>query len=159
MKKWMITGLILAVALVVPAVSRAHEGHAHKVMGTIWSVDGKNLMVKTTDGKTVMVMLDAKTKIAQGKNKVDASALKVEERIVAEGPEDKEMITATTVQLGTASPAAAKVGGDLNVGRRATAVRHDSNPHTQASSLLYTAPSVTPRNPAVCPSMATNRMC
>ena len=108
MKKWMITGLILAVPLVVPAVSRAHEGHAHKVMGTIWSVDGKNLMVKTTDGKTVMVTLDAKTKIAQGKNKVDASALKVGERIVAGGPEEKEMITATTLQLGTAPPAAAK---------------------------------------------------
>ena len=108
MKTWLITGLIIAAVLVVPAVSRAHEGHAHKVMGTISSVDGKNLMVKTTDGKTVMVMLDAKTKITQGKNKVDASALKVGERIVAEGPEEKDMITATTVQLGTAPAAAAK---------------------------------------------------
>ena len=108
MKDWTIAGLILAVVLIVPAVSRAHEGHAHKVMGTISSVDGKNLMVKTTDGKTVMVMLDAKTKITQGKNKVDASALKVGERIVAEGPEEKEMISATTVQLGAASAAAAK---------------------------------------------------
>jgi len=108
MKTWLITGLIIAAVLVVPAVSRAHEGHAHKVMGTISSVDGKNLMVQTTDGKTVMVMLDAKTKITQGKNKVDASALKVGERIVAEGPEEKQMITATTVQLGTAPAAAAK---------------------------------------------------
>jgi len=108
MKTWLITGLIIAAVLVVPAVSRAHEGHAHKVMGTISSVDGKNLMVKTTDGKTVTVMLDAKTKITQGKNKVDASALKVGERIVAEGPEEKQMITATTVQVGTAPAAAAK---------------------------------------------------
>ena len=108
MKTWLITGLIIAAVLVVPAVSRAHEGHAHKVMGTISSVDGKNLLVKTTDGKTVMVMLDAKTKITQGKNKVDASALKVGERIVAEGPEEKQMITATTVQVGTAPAAAAK---------------------------------------------------
>ena len=109
MKTWLITGLIIAAVLVVPAVSRAHEGHAHKVMGTISSVDGKNLMVKTTDGKTVMVMLDAKTKITQGKNKVDASALKVGERIVAEGPEEKQMITATTVQVGTAPAAVAKM--------------------------------------------------
>jgi hypothetical protein len=55
-----------------------------------------------------MVMLDAKTKITQGKNKVDVSALKVGDRVVAEGPEEKDMIMATTVQLGTASPAAAK---------------------------------------------------
>ena len=108
MKKWLIAGWLLAVVLVVPAVAVAHEGHAHKVMGTIASVDGKNLMVKTTDGKTVMVMLDAKTKITQGKNKVDVSALKVGDRVVAEGPEEKEMIMATTVQLGTAPAAAAK---------------------------------------------------
>ena len=108
MKKWLIAGWLLAVVLVVPAVAVAHEGHAHKVMGTISSVDGKNLMVKTTDGKTVMVMLDAKTKITQGKNKVDVSALKVGDRVVAEGPEEKEMIMATTVQLGTAPAAAAK---------------------------------------------------
>jgi len=108
MKKSLITALILAVALVVPAVSRAHEGHAHKVMGTISSVDAKSIMVKSTDGKTVMVMLDSKTKITQGKNKVDVSALKVGDRVVAEGPEEKEMIMATTVQLGTAPAATAK---------------------------------------------------
>src|SRR5262247_3745991 len=108
MKKWLVGLMMLMLAIAAPTAARAHEGHAHKVMGTISSVDGKNLMVKTTDGKTVMVMLDAKTKITQGKNKVDASALKVGERIVAEGPEEKEMITATTVQLGTAPAAAAK---------------------------------------------------
>ena len=108
MKTWLITGLILAAVLVVPAVSRAHEGHAHKVMGTISSVDGKNLMVKTTDGKTVMVMLDAKTRITQGKAKVAATALKVGDRVVAEGAEEKEMLMATSVQVGTAPAAAAK---------------------------------------------------
>ena len=100
MKKSLITALILAVALVVPAVSRAHEGHAHKVMGTISSVDAKSIMVKSTDGKTVMVMLDSKTKITQGKNKVDVSALKVGDRVVAEGPEEKEMIMKATIVVG-----------------------------------------------------------
>ena len=101
MKKWMIGLMMLALALAIPAVARAHEGHAHKVMGTV-------VMVKTTDGKTVMVMLDAKTKITQGKTKLDASALKVGDRVVAEGPEEKNMITATTLKVGEAAPAAAK---------------------------------------------------
>ena len=48
----------------------AHGGHTHKVMGTVSSVQGNHLMVKTADGKTAMVMLDAKTKITRGKTKV-----------------------------------------------------------------------------------------
>ena len=105
-RNWIVVVTLVA-ALVVPIGARAHEGHPHKVMGTVSSVDGSNLMVKTTDGKTVMVMLDAKTKVTQGKTKLDAKALKVGDRIVAEGAEEKEMIMATSVQVGTA-PVAAK---------------------------------------------------
>lgn len=104
--RW-IRGLAFAVALTVPSLALAHEGHAHKVMGTVSSIDGSHLMVKTTDGKTVMVMLDAKTKITQGKAKVAPTALKVGDRIVAEGTEEKEMIMATSVQVGTAPAATA----------------------------------------------------
>jgi len=106
-KKWIIAS-VLAGALVLPVVARAHEGHAHKVMGTVSSIDGTNLMVKTMDGKTVMVMLDAKTKITQGKNKVDLTALKVGDRVVAEGKEDKGMITAASVKLGETSATTTK---------------------------------------------------
>ena len=107
MKSW-IRLMMLALALTAPAVALAHEGHAHKVMGTIQSIEGKNLTVKTSDGKTVMVMLDAKTKITQGTAKVEPSALKVGDRVVAEGPEQKEMIMATTVKVGQPAPASAK---------------------------------------------------
>ena len=100
--------LALLVTCAVPAVSLAHGGHAHKVMGTVSSVDGQNFTVKTTDGKTVMVMMDAKTKITRGKTKVDATSLKVGERIVAEGAEDKTMIMATSVQLAAAPATTAK---------------------------------------------------
>ena len=105
-KLFVVFGLVLAVAL-LPPIAMAHEGHDHKVMGTISSIQGTNLMVKGTDGKEVMVMLDAKTKITQGKAKVEASSLKVGDRVVAEGPEEKGMIMAATVQVGNA-PAAAK---------------------------------------------------
>ena len=100
--------VVVLVALAVPAVGFAHDGHPHKVMGTVSSVDGQNVMVKTTDGKTVMVMMDAKTKITRGKAKVDATSLKVGERIVAEGAEEKAMIMATSVQLAAAPAAVAK---------------------------------------------------
>ena len=105
--KLIIAGFI-ALALAVPTLARAHGGHAHKVMGTVSSIEGNHLTVKTTDGKTMMVMVDAKTKITQGKTKLTSAALKVGDRIVAEGPQAKDMkdmVTATTVQVGAAAPA------------------------------------------------------
>jgi nitrate reductase NapAB chaperone NapD len=68
-KKW-IFGPALIAALGLPVVARAHGTHVHKVMGTVSAIDGNHVTVKTTDGKTVMVMLDAKTKIMQGKTKL-----------------------------------------------------------------------------------------
>lgn len=73
-RKLIVAGFI-AGALAIPAVARAHTGHAHKVMGTVSSIEGNHVMVKTTDGKTVMVMLDAKTKITQGKTPLTSAAL------------------------------------------------------------------------------------
>ena len=102
MKNNWIVAIALAGALIANTVARAHEGHDHTVMGTVSSVDGMNLMVKTADGKTTMVMMDAKTKITQGKATLDAKALKVGDRVVASGPEEKEMIMAETVKVGAA---------------------------------------------------------
>ena len=108
MLKKLAIAVALAGALVIPAAVRAHEGHTHKVMGTVSSIDGKNVVVKTTDGKTVTVVLGAKTKITQGKKTIDATALKVGNRLVAEGTEDKEMFLATTVRLGAVPVPTAK---------------------------------------------------
>jgi hypothetical protein len=106
-KKW-IAVIALTATLALPAMTRAHEGHGHKVMGTVSSVEGNNVMVKTADGKTVMVMLDVKTVITRGKTKLDAAAVRVGERVVAEGSEEKKMIIAKTVKLGAAAATVTK---------------------------------------------------
>ena len=106
-KKWFV-GAILTAALAVPAFGWAHEGEKHTVMGTISSIDGTNVMVKAANGKTVMVMIDAKTKITKGTTKLETSALKVGDRVVAAGLEQKEMIMAETVKVGAAPTATAK---------------------------------------------------
>ena len=102
MKSMLVAMIGLALLVSAPAIVRAHDGEVHKVMGTIASIQDKNLMVKEANGKTMMVMLDAKTKITRGKATVPAGELKVGDRIVASGPEEKEMITAQTVQIGVA---------------------------------------------------------
>ena len=104
-KNWVVVVALVA-ALFVPAASRAHENDK-TVRGTVSSIDGNNLSVKVADGKSVMVMMDAKTKITKGTTKLAATALKVGDRVVASGPEDKNMIMAETVKV-AAAPAPAK---------------------------------------------------
>ena len=103
MRKAFFAGILMAAVLLMPALTIAHEGHAHKVMGTVTSIAPPHIMVKTTDGKTAMVMWDAKTKFTRGKTKVAVEDVKVGDRVVAEGPEENAMVMATTVQLGTAA--------------------------------------------------------
>ena len=101
----------VGLALLVPGVARAHEGHVHKVLGVITSIQGPHVDVKKTDGKTVTVMLDEKTTITRGKEKVEASALKVGDRVSVDAMQEKNMMMAHSIKLGTApakSPAAKK---------------------------------------------------
>lgn len=95
-------GVALAAVLLIPAATRAHEGHLHRIMGTIATIDGSNWTVKTTDGKTVKVVLNGKTTLTRSKLKLNAGAVKVGDRVVVEGTEAKATITAKTVQLGEA---------------------------------------------------------
>jgi hypothetical protein len=107
MKKTLIAAILLALITMIPAISRAHDNDK-TVMGNITKVDGMNLMVKGADGKEIMVMMDAKTKITQGAKKLDAKTLKIGDRVVASGPESQGMISAETVKLGAVPAAAAK---------------------------------------------------
>lgn len=109
MSRTWIVGIALIAALALPVVGWAHEGHAHKVMGTISAVTDTQLEVKGTDGKTVVIALDAKTVYRHGKAKADAKMLKVGERVVveAEQAEGAKVMTAKTVQMAAATPASA----------------------------------------------------
>jgi len=104
---WIIA-LVLAVALTLPVVALAHEGHVHKALGTVASIDGEHVEIKTNDGKTLTVMLDKKTTVTRGKEKLDATALKVGERISVDYMEQNKMMMAQAIKLSTATVAAAK---------------------------------------------------
>lgn len=108
MIKKLIVGVSLIVALGVPALTWAHGGHTHNVLGTVSSVKGTHVEVKGTDGKAVVVTLDAKTAITRGKTKLDAAALRVGERVSIDYLQEKNVNLAKAVKLGTAGTAPAK---------------------------------------------------
>lgn len=84
---------VLLALMTVPAVG-AHEGHKHTIMGTIASVRAGSLDIKATTGKTASVVLDEKTHILRGTERVKSADLKVGERVVATATEtkDKKMV-------------------------------------------------------------------
>jgi hypothetical protein len=106
-KTWIVVPAVV-VALSAPSIMRAHGGHVHKVMGTVAAVTDKQVDVKTTDGKTVTIALDAKTVYRHGKAKADAKILKIGERVVVDAiqAEGAKTMTATTVQMAAATAAA-----------------------------------------------------
>jgi hypothetical protein len=107
MSKRFVLGIALVAALAVPAYARAHEGHAHKVMGTITMRHDNRLEVRTKDGKTVTITLNEKTSVVRGKQKADLDALKPGERVVVDVGNGKAPMTAREVKLG-ATPDTAK---------------------------------------------------
>ena len=60
----------------------AHEGHVHKIMGTVATVDQTHVEVKTTQGKTISIDFSPETIIHQGDKLTTPYAIKVGEKIV-----------------------------------------------------------------------------
>src|SRR4051812_14319324 len=107
MKKTWITIMAVVVTLAVPALARAHEGHEHKALGTVSAVNGNHVTVKTTDGKAIVLMLDDKTTVTRGKEKLEAKAVTVGERVSVAYMEENKMLMAHEIKLAT-TPAAKK---------------------------------------------------
>ncbi|HJU43928.1 MAG TPA: hypothetical protein VJ691_13970 [Vicinamibacterales bacterium] len=74
--------LVVAAALLAPAVSLAHPGHDHKLMGTISSIEKNKVVVKTTEGKDMTFEITPLTTFKRGKDKGVAADLKAGMRVV-----------------------------------------------------------------------------
>ena len=89
----------LTLVLGVPA-AWAHEGHTHKVLGTVALLHENHLQVKTKDGKIVTITLDEKTSVVRGKQKAALTDLQPGERVVVDVGAGKEPLVARSVTLG-----------------------------------------------------------
>ena len=105
-KRAFVTILALAVlALGSGARLLAHEGHEHKVMGTVTMAAADHVMLKDKDGKDVMVKVTKDTKV-KAKPAVKVEDIKVGSRIVVTAVEEKDKsMTAKSIEVGAAAPA------------------------------------------------------
>ena len=98
--------LVLATALLAPAVPLAHPGHDHKLMGTISSIDKNKVVVKTTEGKDMTFEITPLTAFKRGKDKGAAADLKAGMRVVVNIGDDVEPLKAKEVQYSAATTSA-----------------------------------------------------
>ena len=82
MKTLMHAVLALTFALAVAPLVSAHEGHDHKIMGTVAAVHDNSIDVKGTDGKLSAIALNEKTKILQGATAAKVADIKTGSRVV-----------------------------------------------------------------------------
>ena len=77
--------LALALALLAPlarpAALAAHEGHAHKVLGTVTAITDDELTVRDRAGEAVAIRLTAETRYFQGDQEAARSAVEVGGRV------------------------------------------------------------------------------
>jgi hypothetical protein len=114
MKRWIMyvgfVGLLFAGRAAVPM---AHEGHAHKVMGTVATVHENHVEVKDKDGRITTHLLNPKTKIRRGKAVATIADIEVGDRVVVTTIESKDKAgkivkTVTQVEIGAAGAATTK---------------------------------------------------
>jgi hypothetical protein len=98
--------IVLVVSLVLAASALAHEGHAHKIMGTVSAVRGSQVDVKSANGSTATVTLRSDTKIHADATSLKPADLKSGDRVVVtfverKGPDGKTVSEASEIRVGT----------------------------------------------------------
>ena len=85
----------------------AHEGHDHKVMGTVTMAASDHVMLKDKNGKDVTVQVSKDTKV-KSKPAMKVEEIRVGTRVVITASMEKDKsLKAKTIEVGVA-PAAAK---------------------------------------------------
>jgi phosphopantetheine adenylyltransferase len=85
----------------------AHEGHEHKVMGTVTMAAADHVMLKDKDGKDVTIKVTTDTKV-KAKPAIKVEEIKVGTRVVVTAVEEKDKsMTAKNIEVG-AAPAVSK---------------------------------------------------
>ena len=96
-------GLSLVVELGVASRLIAHEGHAHKVMGTVLAIDATSLEIEAKDAKEtkkLKLVLTAATKFLKAKTPAAAADVKVGQRVVVTYAEEAGVKKVQEVALG-----------------------------------------------------------
>jgi hypothetical protein len=93
------------VMLALPSAALAHEGHPHKILGTVTSATADRLVLKTKDGKEQTILIAASTKVMKSQSAATAADLTPGARVVVTAITAKGVTTAKEIRIGVTVPA------------------------------------------------------
>lgn len=97
---------LFALAVGSSAVVRAHEGHDHKIMGTVTMAAADHVMIKDKDNNDVTIKVTKDTKV-KSKPAMKVEEIKAGARVVITATQAKDKsFTAKTIEVGVATAAA-----------------------------------------------------
>ncbi len=103
-RRWTSAALAVAVTLALPlarpASLAAHEGHVHKVLGTVTAVADAELTVRDRAGESVAIRLTDETHYFQGDQEATRADVEVGSRVVVSAVEKDGALTAQEVRIG-----------------------------------------------------------
>jgi len=95
---------VLTVLFLPASRAFAHEGHDHKVMGTVTMAAADHIMLKDRAGKDVTIQVTPETKVLKDKQPMKIEDVKAGTRVVITATMDeKDNMKAKTVQVGSDS--------------------------------------------------------
>lgn len=98
--------LAITILLATSPATRAHDGHIHKIMGTVMAHDAKHLEVKTPSGEVLSIAITGKTTVVRAKRKVALDEVQVGRRVVVGIGNGEDPLIAGEIQVGVAQIAA-----------------------------------------------------
>jgi hypothetical protein len=96
--RWAIAAL--SIAVVLPVLAAAHDGHVHKIMGTVTARDAKHVEVKTPSGEHLSIAITPKTTATRSKRRVPLSEVQVGRRVVVAIGNGEDPLEAGEIQVG-----------------------------------------------------------
>ncbi len=107
MKKFLTIASFVVASTAIAVTATAHEGHAHKVMGTVVSITAEEIEVTTADGKRAAIALTKETVFKKEKALAAAKDVMVGMRVVLSVVEKEGKKSVSEVMVGAmAMPAA-----------------------------------------------------
>jgi hypothetical protein len=92
--------IVLGVTWMAPRFAAGHDGHVHKIMGTVTARDAKHIEVKTPSGETLSIAITAKTTATRDKRKVPLLEVQVGRRVVVTIGNGEDQLMAGEIQVG-----------------------------------------------------------
>lgn len=108
-RRTLLTLTVMGLLLTGGMPAFAHEGHEHKVMGTVTMIAADHVMLDDTNKKSVTVYLKPDTKVVHGKMAMKVTDIKKGMRIVVETVTEKDKgkdrTVAKSIEMGASQPA------------------------------------------------------